>query len=162
VTAQPRARKQQANAPGAARAAIRQDVDFRELCHKHGLAATHQRAVIYQAVMSMHGHPSPEQIYERVHRQIPSMSLATVYKTLNAFIAAGIVHEVSLHHRSLRIDPNSRPHHHLVCTECRSIEDIDDEKLDGLAYRGPLPKGFHVQRYSIEVHGVCGECSKKR
>jgi Fur family peroxide stress response transcriptional regulator len=55
------------------------DVDrFRELCHQHGLAATHQRQVIYEAVMALPGHPSPEAVFDKVRRKIPSISLGTV------------------------------------------------------------------------------------
>src|SRR5579884_3807709 len=95
--------------------------DFRELCRRHNLAVTHQRQVIYESLISMPGHPSPEEVYARVRRSIPAISLATVYKTINTFLESGILHEVSLHHGSLRVDPNPHPHHHLVCTECKSI-----------------------------------------
>jgi Fur family transcriptional regulator, peroxide stress response regulator len=53
--------------------------DFRALCHRHRLAATHQRQVIYEAVTSLAGHPGPEAIYDKVRRKVPSISLATVY-----------------------------------------------------------------------------------
>src|ERR1700757_4627347 len=99
--------------------------DFRTLCHRHRLAATHQRQVIYETVMSLPGHPSPEQIYGKVRRKIPSISLATVYKNIRTFLDSGVLREVSLHHGSLRVDPNDVPHHHLVCTRCKAITDLD-------------------------------------
>ncbi|MBI3281935.1 MAG: transcriptional repressor, partial [Acidobacteria bacterium] len=55
---------------------------FWSVCRERGLAMTHQRQVIYQALRDMHGHPSPEEVYERVRRQIPSISLGTVYKNI--------------------------------------------------------------------------------
>ncbi len=139
----------------------RKAADFRELCHHHGLAATHQRAVIYDAIMQTHGHPSPEDIFERVRQQVPSMSLATVYKTIHAFIDAGIIHEVSLHSGTLRVDGNSEPHHHVVCTKCRAIFDVDDESIGPLSVRGRVPKGFKVQRLSLEIQGLCEHCAAK-
>jgi len=97
---------------------------FRELCRQRDLAVTHQRITIYEALSSMPGHPSPEQVYECVRQQISSISLATVYKTINTFIETGIVHEASLHHGSIRLDSNLEPHHHMVCSKCKTIFDL--------------------------------------
>ena len=58
---------------------------FRELAAKHGLAVTHQRQVVYEAVIASHGHYSPEDIYAAVRRRIPSISLATIYNKSAAF-----------------------------------------------------------------------------
>src|SRR5205085_5418481 len=104
--------------------------NFRELCQRHNLAVTHQRQVIYETVMSLPGHPSPESIYDEVRRHIPSVSLATVYKNIRTFLDCGMLREVSLHHGSLRVEPNDKPHHHLVCVECKSITDFDESGLD--------------------------------
>jgi Fur family peroxide stress response transcriptional regulator len=135
---------------------------FRELCHQHGMAATHQRAVIFQALTSLPGHPNPEEVFEKVRRQVPSMSLATVYKTFHAFLEAGIVHEINLHRGSLRVDPNPEPHHHLVCTSCRAVEDLEDSVLTPVKLKSALPEGFVVERYAVEVHGLCRRCASKR
>jgi Fe2+ or Zn2+ uptake regulation protein len=134
--------------------------DFRELCHRHGLAMTHQLAVIYDSLMSFSGHPSPEEVFAEVRRQIPSISLATVYKTLHAFIESGLLRELSLHHGSLRVDTGLHPHHHLVCTGCKSVFDLDEAGLKPAKLIGKVPKGFRVQRMSVEIHGLCAECSK--
>jgi Fur family transcriptional regulator, peroxide stress response regulator len=135
---------------------------FRELCHTHGMAATHQRAVIFQALASLPGHPNPEEVYEKVRRQVPSMSLATVYKTFHAFLEAGIVHEINLHRGSLRVDPNPEPHHHLICTACRAVEDLDEGAIAPVKLKGALPEGFVVERFALEVHGHCKRCAAKR
>ncbi len=134
--------------------------EFRELCRQHGLAVTHQRAVIYDSLMSFSGHPSPEEVYERVRKQIPSISLATVYKTLHTFIESGLLRELSMHHGSLRVDTKQHPHHHLVCTGCKSVFDLDEAALQPAKLVGKVPKGFRVQRMSVEIHGLCGECAR--
>ena len=135
-------------------------VEFRELCRRHGLALTHQRAVIYESLMSFSGHPSPEEVFDRVRTQIPSISLATVYKTLHTFIESGLVRQLSLHHGSLRVDTKQHPHHHLVCTACKSVFDLDEESLRPAKLIGKVPKGFRIQRLSVEIHGLCAECAK--
>ena len=138
---------------------------FRALCEEAGIAVTHQRQVVYEELCAMHGHPSPEEVYGRVRSRIPTISLATVYKTIHLFIESGVFREVSLHHGTLRVETNSRPHHHLVCTECKSIRDIDAEEL-GAAELGLAPAqshvadGFLVQRYAVDILGLCAECQK--
>ncbi len=135
--------------------------EFREMCESAGLAVTHQRHVIYEILKGMQGHPSPEEVYARVKRRVPSISLATVYKNLHLFIESGIFHEVSLHHGSLRMETNHRPHHHLVCTACKSISDIDAEDLGLATKQGRLPGGFLAQRYAVDVLGLCEACQQK-
>lgn len=136
---------------------------FDDLCRKHSLAATHQRRVIYETVMSLHGHPSPEVIYEVVRKKIPSISLATVYKNVRTFLESGMLREVSLHHGSLRVEPNESEHHHLVCTRCRQITDIglNSFPVQPAPMKQRLPRGFHVHRISIDVLGICAACAAK-
>lgn len=134
---------------------------FRELCHRHSLAATHQRQVIYETVMSLPGHPSPEAIYGKVRKKIPSISLATVYKNIQTFLDSGMLREVSLHHGAMRLEPNHEPHHHLVCVRCKSIEDLDAGNLHPVRLRQKLPGGFQVERIAIDILGVCRACASK-
>jgi Fur family transcriptional regulator, peroxide stress response regulator len=131
---------------------------FRALCEQHGLAVTHQRQVLYEVMRTMDGHPSLEDVYSRVRRRIPSISLATVYKNIRLFLDNGILREVSLHHGSLRVEMNRRPHHHLVCIQCKAISDIDESELGLLPERTKLPGGFLVERYSVDVLGLCAVC----
>ena len=133
--------------------------DFRQLCRAHHLAATHQRQRIYEVLVSHLGHHSPEEIYEQVKPLVPSISLATVYKNLKTFVEAGMLREVSPHYGAWRVDANLEPHHHLVCTRCRSITDLDTNLLAPVRLRGKLPAGFKVEKFSIEVQGLCQACA---
>lgn len=132
--------------------------DFRDLCASHGIAVTHQRQVLFEVMQTIPGHPSPEEVYELVQQRIPSISLATVYKNIHLFIASGLFREVSLHHGSLRVELNDRPHHHMVCTRCKAIFDLDEDQLDQVVPTRPLPDGFVAERYSIDVLGRCAGC----
>lgn len=134
---------------------------FREVCQQHGLAVTHQRQVIFETLASLPGHPSPEEVFEKVRKKIPAISLATVYKTIHTFLNSGIFGEVSLHHGSLRVDRNTRPHHHLVCTRCKSLVDIDEADLEPVRLCVSLPEGFRVHRYAIEILGLCAKCAAR-
>jgi Fur family peroxide stress response transcriptional regulator len=109
-------------------------------------------------MQQMPGHPSPDEVYLRVRKRIPSISLATVYKNIRLFLDSGILQEVSPHHGSLRVEMNRHPHHHLVCTRCKRITDIDESSIAELPRRKKLAGGFLVQRYAIDVLGLCVEC----
>jgi Fur family peroxide stress response transcriptional regulator len=132
---------------------------FRELCHRHHLAATHQRQLIYETVMAMPGHPSPETIYDKVRKKIPSISLATVYKNVHTFLDSGVLREVSLHHGPLRVEANEEAHHHVLCVNCKSIMDLETNSMEAVLLQEKLPRGFQVRRIAVDVIGVCLACS---
>ena len=135
---------------------------MRQRCKDQGLAFTFQRQAIYEAVLDSREHPTPEHIYEQVRGRIPSISLGTVYKNVKTFLDAGLMREVSLHHGSLRLEANTAPHHHLVCTQCRAILDLEESGVAPVKLKGPLPKGFEARRYSVEIHGVCATCQRAK
>lgn len=133
--------------------------DFRAVFAGSGLALTHQRQVIWETLMEMEGHPSPEALYERVRKRIPSISLATVYKNLKTFAEHGILREVSLHHGSARLETNLEPHHHLICERCKMLVDLEESDFEPVRLKKRAPNGFRVHRYSVEVQGICKQCA---
>lgn len=114
--------------------------------------------MLYEVMRTMEGHPSPEEIYAEVRRRIPAISLATIYKNIHLFVESGVLREVSLHHGSQRVEMNEVEHHHLVCSRCKAIADIAPEELELPACRRELPGGFLVERYSVDVIGICSKC----
>jgi Fur family peroxide stress response transcriptional regulator len=135
---------------------------FRELAAKHGLAVTHQRQVVYEAVVAAHGHYSPEDIYATVRRRIPAISLATVYNNLRLFVERGLLREVSPHASTLLVDGNLEPHHHLVCSRCKSVQDIEADFIDFKRLSPHIPHGFDLTHPVVEVFGLCRRCRAKR
>ncbi len=119
---------------------------------------THQRQVLYEVMQGMQGHPSPEEVYAEVKQKIPAISLATVYKNIHLFVESGALREVSLHHGSRRVEMNERDHHHMVCSKCKAITDIDPKELGLPVEKKRLAGGFLVERYSVDVIGVCASC----
>lgn len=137
--------------------------DFRTRCREQGLAFTFQRQVIYEAVVDSRGHPTPELIYEQVRQRIPSISLGTIYKNLKTFLDSGVLREVTLHHGSLRLESNLTPHHHLVCSSCKAIFDIEESAVEPVQLpRTRLPAGFSIRHCRVEFVGVCGSCQTAR
>jgi Fe2+ or Zn2+ uptake regulation protein len=133
---------------------------FRELAWKHGLAATHQRQVVYEEVVASHGHRSPEQIYAAVRKRIPSISLATVYNNLRLFVEYGLLREVTPHASTLLVDGNLEPHHHLVCTRCKTVQDIEGDFIDYKRLGPQIPDGFDLSQHVVEIFGLCRRCAK--
>ena len=131
------------------------------LCAEHGIAVTHQRQVLYETMQSMHGHPSPEEVCAVVKQRIPSISLATVYKNIHLFVESGVLRQLSMHHGTLRVEMNSHPHHHLVCSVCKRVMDCMPEELGLPAHVERLPNGFAVERLSVDVIGLCAECQRR-
>jgi len=136
------------------------EVDFRTLCESHGISMTHQRQVVYEVMSAMEGHPSPEDIFDRVREQIPSISQATVYKNIHTFVECGIFTEVSPHYGPLRVETNSTPHYHLICRLCRKIEDLAPEALGQIAHKPKMMGSFLAERIAVEVMGVCKQCQR--
>ena len=132
--------------------------DFRCRCAAAGLAATHQRYTIYRTLVESRDHPSPEQVYERVRLEIPSISQATVYKNIHTFVEIGLLQEVNRLHQTNRLDANLVRHHHLICVRCRRVTDFYDDRLDEACAQQESPGGFRVLNYQVEAYGVCPDC----
>jgi Fur family peroxide stress response transcriptional regulator len=135
---------------------------FSAFCREHGLSVTAQRLAIFEALSASREHPSAEQLHRAVQRKLPSLSLATVYKNLEALKSIGAVADVNPLHAEARYEaalPGTgagRPHHHLVCTRCKKVRDLHDGALDGL--RLADAQGFAVTAVRIQAEGLCPDC----
>ena len=129
-------------------------------CRDAGLAITPQRLAIYRALLQSESHPDAEALYESVRTEIPNLSLATVYKNLEALQQLGIIRELTPLHETARFDANLDHHHHLVCTQCKQVLDLYDEDLDRLHLPPTRAKGFKVSHVRVQVEGLCPACAK--
>ena len=134
---------------------------FRDLAWRCGLAATHQRQVIYETVVATPGHYSPEQIYAEVRRRTPSISLATVYNNLRLFVEHGLLREVSPRASTLLVEGNLEPHHHLLCTRCKAVQDVEGDFINYKKLSRQAPRGFDLTHPLVEVFGLCRRCRAK-
>jgi Fur family peroxide stress response transcriptional regulator len=138
---------------------------FAQYCRSHGLSVTHQRLAIFEALATSREHPSAEQLHRAVQRRIPTLSLATVYKNLEALKAIGAVADVNPLHEEGRYEaalPGTgagHPHHHLVCISCKKVRDLHDSELDRLRVRDA--QGFDVRAVRVQAEGLCPDCQAK-
>jgi len=128
---------------------------------ERGLKFTSQRYAVYRALAGSKAHPSVEDLYSSVKRSYPTLSMNTVYNTLENLKAIGIASEISLWHDKARYDANQASHHHLVCLNCKKIEDLYDDTLDGLALSPKVKHKYRILGHRVEFHGYCRDCQTK-
>lgn len=133
--------------------------EVRDLFRAKKVPLTHQRLAVYEELTGRHDHPSAEALHESLKKAYPSLSLATVYKTLQTLHELGMVARVDSPAAQARYDAIVETHHHAVCASCGRIEDVFDPRLDRL----PAPKapGFRIQGHSVHFHGLCAACARK-
>ena len=133
-------------------------------CRARGLSVTQQRLAIFEALSASRAHPSAEQLHQLVRRSHPSLSLATVYKNLDALRAVGAVSDVNPLHAAGRYEAAlpgtgaSEPHHHLICTLCLRVCDLPASAVPAPALRPDQAQGFEIHAVRVQVEGVCPEC----
>ncbi len=133
---------------------------FSERCRQSGLAVTPQRLAIIEALLASGGHPRAEEVFARVRKEHPHISLATVHRTLETLCKVGEARKVTMLHDSARYDGNLDPHHHVVCVNCRSVQDLEIPGLDGLLEGRSRLGEFTLLGCSVEIRALCKRCQK--
>jgi len=131
--------------------------ELTEQFRSRGLKVTPQRQAIFRALGESAVHPTAELVYEVVSSEMPTISLRTVYQTLNDLAAMGELHAVDIRTGSTRFDPNLDPHHHLVCDDCGRIIDVPAASEVPVPRRGAA-EGFEVTTTEIVFRGRCADC----
>ncbi|MBN2028667.1 transcriptional repressor [bacterium] len=134
---------------------------FYAKCRESRLSVTPQRLAIYKTLIGNKEHPSPEMIFKDVQSQFPMISFATVYKTLETFEQNGIVSKVTHLHNTLRYDPMTEQHHHIVCKRCKKIIDIDSTEIETLKIPSQVTKDHIFIDYDVHFNVICAECKMK-
>jgi Fur family peroxide stress response transcriptional regulator len=133
---------------------------FRQRCAERGLTLTPQRLAIYHALAGDDSHPSAEALYRRIKPGMPSLSLGTVYRTLELLEEHGLVTRLHTTDDTARFDANRDHHHHLICTTCRRVFDVPEADLPRPAVTPAALGGFRVQACRIQLLGVCPDCQR--
>ncbi|NDY55991.1 transcriptional repressor [Desulfovibrio sulfodismutans] len=132
------------------------------LLKEKGCRVTPQRLAILRVLTQSRGHPSAEQVHARLARQYPTMSLATVYKTIALLKQAGEILELQFSDLGNRYDGRRpHPHPHVICTRCGSIVDADAPLLDDAAERVSRETGYAIAAHRLDFFGLCPACLKK-
>lgn len=122
-----------------------------------GFRFTPQREGVYAVLLRKRDHPTAEEVFIRAKREMPDISMATVYNCLDALVTCGLARHLTFERGPARFCPNMLDHSHFYCDSCESVFDIEPGGTAVL----PLPPGFKAERSDVTIHGRCPACSQE-
>ena len=125
-----------------------------------GHRITPQRIAIMDYLLHTEDHPSADQVHVIVKKRYPTVSLSTVYKTLDLLREKKLVNEIEVEGEA-RFDAHVNEHINLVCLNCGKIEDIDERSLKNIQLRVAKKSEYLIIKGSFEMHGYCNKCKSK-
>lgn len=124
-----------------------------------GLRVTEPRTAVYEALRA-NAHASADAVFAAVATTVPRTSIQSVYNALGDFVDAGLVRRIEPAGRpmlfELRVDDN---HHHLVCTECGAVEDVDCAVGSAPCLEPSQDHGFAITSAEVTYWGLCPACA---
>ncbi len=124
---------------------------------------TRQLERVFEALQGDHTHPFAHEIYRRVHKKLPRISLATVYRNLHSLVEEGKIRTRLLDGQAARYDPETSEHDHFVCERCGRVVDLFLRRRARRVDLTPLAKhGYVVTTHDLTVHGMCQVCAARR
>ncbi len=122
---------------------------------------TNQREMILQELKKSKDHLTADELYEKVKKTMPRISLATVYRNLEILSEAGLIAKLEVSGRQKRFDSELEDHDHIYCIQCHRVDNfnLDREKI-GLD-RLESVDGYAVTGYRLEFAGLCKKCREK-
>ena len=121
---------------------------------------TNQRLKIIERLKSVKIHPTAEAVYERVRKELPAISLATVYRNLNRMAENGEILKLEIGNE-FHFDGDMCMHQHCVCKKCGRIIDVFQKELSEYAMKKADVKGFKPDCVNIIFRGYCNNCKKQ-
>jgi len=123
---------------------------------------TRQLEQVFKALEGDHTHPFAHEIYRRVHKRLPRISLATVYRNLHSLVEEGKIRTLLLNEQGARFDPETSRHDHFVCERCGRVVDLFLRRARQLDLSSLAKQGYVVTTHNLTVHGVCRVCAARR
>lgn len=134
----------------------RYDIE-KQILKEHGIRVSHQRLMILDFLVNNRNHPTADDIYKSLKSKDPILSQATVYNTLNLFVANNIASELEFNQSRKRYDFYQKHHSHFICENCGEILDldinVDNLKLEGL-------EEYEINKIDLTFRGICSNCKK--
>ena len=123
-----------------------------------GRRMTSQRLIILDYLKKVRTHPTAEEVYERVSKILPAITLATVYRNLHILAEDGIIRRIVIN-KEYHFESVEKSHQHLVCPVCGRISDINDEKLDREV--SLISKRYHAKEVKVIIYKECERCKNE-
>ncbi len=126
-----------------------------------GFKVTPQRLAIYNVLSHTTAHPSAEKIFNELQPVYPTMSLATVYKTIEILREIGLVQVLNVGEDSFRYDARVIPHSHIRCTKCGRVDDLEDIDAEAFIKAAAERTPYEITGQQFYFYGVCPACRSK-
>lgn len=136
-------------------------VDIIKLLKEKGFKVTPQRIAVYETLRNTKEHPSADILYSKLQPLYPTMSLATVYKSLEVFKELNLIQELNVGEDKFRYDANVKQHPHIVCLKCGKVEDVYDEMIFDLQTQVKNKTGYDLVSQQLYFFGYCPGCKGK-
>ena len=117
-----------------------------------------QRDTILRVVVNSKDHPRADWVYDQVRREIPNISMGTVYRNLRSLAKSGAIRQLDISDGTSRFDGNIDSHYHFRCERCGNIFDLDEPVDQLISERVAQNTGFKVYRQRMELIGLCNAC----
>ncbi|WP_027634111.1 Fur family transcriptional regulator [Clostridium hydrogeniformans] len=139
---------------------------LKEDLKKKGYKLTPQRRAIVDTIIDNESkHLTVEEIYDKVKKDCPEIGLATVYRTIVLLEELGIVYKLDLNDGCSRYElvhkDELHRHHHLICTKCGKVIEVEGDLLDNLEYKIESQYKFKIKDHSVKFFGICEECEEE-
>lgn len=127
-----------------------------------GERVTRQRLAVADALTAAGRQLSAQELYRRIHRRDPSIGRATVFRTLEALVVAGVARRLELDgHVYGYVACRPEHHHHLACDRCGRVVDIDEAYIRPVAERVAANLGFRIDDARVDFYGLCESCARR-
>jgi len=137
------------------------EICITSLLREKGFKVTPQRLAIYNMLAGTKSHPNAEMIFNDLQSMYPTMSLATVYKTMEILKEIGLVQILNAGEDSFRYDADTSNHPHVKCVECGQLEDVENTDCAGFVDQVSQSTKYHLIGQQFYFYGVCPGCQPK-
>lgn len=132
-----------------------------QILRDQGFKATPQRLAVYEALASDDSHPNAEMLYNMLKEKYPTMSLATVYKTMDIFSAIGLIQVLNVGEDSFRYDAQTDCHPHVRCVSCNRVDDVFEVDDEAMLQEIANKTGYQITGRQLYFFGKCQTCQAK-
>jgi len=123
---------------------------------------TNQREMILQELQKSREHLTADELYQRIRKKMPRISLATVYRNLEILSEVGLIQKLEVSGRQKRFDWNTEEHDHIYCIHCHKVDNLKMDR-DELGVKVPdTASGYKLTGYRLEFSGLCENCRKDK
>jgi len=135
------------------------DKNCNETISQHGFRFTQQRREVFDALQGKNDHPTAVDVFIRVQKKLPGISLATVYNCLETLTECGLIRAVHHDRQPSRYCANLAPHAHFFCEDCGAVSDVPPGEAQAEAAGWQVPVGTIVTQREISFRGYCPDCA---